>query len=73
MDRCCFIQKGDVIAALEAGCRVYYTETGSTEVYEFTADDSIKDLKRAEQFIAVKKDSLGRLSKDQNDNHREVI
>jgi hypothetical protein len=57
MDRCYFIQKEDIIGALAAGCRVYYTEKGSLEIYEFTNNDPLSDLKTAEQFIALKGDN----------------
>ena len=38
-DRVYPIDKEHTIMALEAGCRVYYVERGSQDVYEFTRDD----------------------------------
>ena len=55
MDRVYLIQKSNVVDALESGCRVYFTERNSTEVYEFTEKDSLTDLRNADYFIAVKK------------------
>lgn len=55
MEKTTLIQKTDVIEALESGCRVYFTERNSTEVYEFTEKDSLTDLRNADFFIAVKK------------------
>ena len=49
------IDKEHTIMALEAGCRVYYVEQGSQDVYEFTRDDPLKELDLAEIIIAVKK------------------
>lgn len=54
MDRVYFIQKTDVVYCLETGCRVYYTEKGSTEMYEFTEQESLSELKNADYIIAVK-------------------
>ena len=54
MERVYPIQKADVVYCLETGCRVYYIEKGSTEIYEFTEQESLSELKNAEYFIAVK-------------------
>lgn len=55
MDRVYFIPKTQVIEALEAGCRVYYTEKGKTDVFEFTECDSLSELKNTDYILAVKK------------------
>ena len=55
MERVYFIPKTDVVFCLETGCRVYYTEKGSSEIFEFTEADSLESLKNADYFIAVKK------------------
>ena len=54
MDRFFPIQKTDVVYCLETGCRVYYIEKNSTEVYEFTENDSLTELKATEYIFAVK-------------------
>ena len=55
MERVYFIPKTDVVYCLETGCRVYYTEKGKTDVFEFTESDSLLELKNADYILAVKK------------------
>lgn len=55
MERVYLIQKTDVVYCLETGCRVYYTERGKMDIWEFTEADSLECLKNADCFIAVKK------------------
>jgi len=56
LERTYIIDKDSVISALESGCRVYYVERGSQNVYEFTLDDPVKELAKAETLFAVKKE-----------------
>ena len=49
------LDKDHVIMALEADCRVYYVERGKQDIWEFTKEDPIKDLDKAEVILAVKK------------------
>ena len=55
MERVYFIQKSDVIDCMENGFRVYYTEKGSTDIFELDEKDSLASIKNADYFIAVKK------------------
>ncbi len=55
MERLYPIQKADVVYCLETGCRVYYIEKNSTEVFEFTETDALSELKNADYILAVKK------------------
>lgn len=55
VDRVYPIDKDHVILALESECRVYYVERGKQDVWEFTKDDPIKELDKAETIIAIKK------------------
>lgn len=55
MDKVYPLDKDHVIMALESGCRVYYVEIGKQDVWEFTKEDPIKDLDKAEVILGVKK------------------
>ncbi len=55
MDRVYMMDKDHVIMALEEDCRVYYVERGMQDVWEFTKEDPIKDLDKAEMIFAIKK------------------
>lgn len=55
MERVFLIDKDGVIGALDSGCRVYYIERGKQDVWEFTSEDAVKELEKAEMIFAVKK------------------
>lgn len=55
MERTFIIDKDGVIGALGSGCRVYYIERGKQDVWEFTSEDPVKELEKAELIFAVKR------------------